>query len=99
MTVTGTWSREHNIPASLQLASLVVARTTPPEELAAMRHLFESLDTDSTGTISYEKLHKGLDEKCHVRYWPVLQGRPHPAMPLCKRTGYAVCQLPTVLYK
>lgn len=50
-----------------QLASLVVARTTPPEELAAMRQLFETLDTDHSGTISYEKLHKGLDEKCHVR--------------------------------
>ena len=48
--------------------SLVVARTTPPEELAAMRQLFESLDTDHSGTISYAKLHKGLDEKCHVRY-------------------------------
>ena len=56
-----------SLPAPMQLASLVVARTTPPEELAAMRQLFESLDTDSTGTISYEKLHKGLDEKCHVR--------------------------------
>lgn len=50
-----------------QLASLVVARTTPPEELGAMRQLFESLDVDGSGTISYEKLHKGLAEKCHVR--------------------------------
>ena len=50
-----------------QLASLVVARTTPPEELDAMHQLFESLDVDSSGTISYEKLHKGLAEKCHVR--------------------------------
>ena len=35
-----------------------------------MRHLFESLDTDHSGTISYAKLHKGLDEKCHVRLVP-----------------------------
>ena len=65
------WTPTFLAPA--QLASLVVARTTPPEELAAMRQLFESLDTDSTGTISYEKLHKGLDEKCHVRY----KTKPH----------------------
>ncbi len=98
MTVTGTWSREHNIPASLQLASLVVARTTPPEELAAMRHLFESLDTDSTGTISYEKLHKGLDEKCHVRY-RTSSRKADPIQPCLYSllTGAAVDQFPAML--
>ena len=63
-----------------------------------MRQLFESLDTDSTGTISYEKLHKGLDEKCHVRYRTSCR-KAYPIQPClnCNLSGAAVDPFPARL--
>jgi len=56
-----------------QLASLMVARNSPAEELQELRELFSDLDEDNTGTISVEKLQAGLEEKCSLNHAEVVQ--------------------------
>ncbi len=38
----------------------VIASNLPPEEIEGLRELFRALDTDHSGTISFEELRDGL---------------------------------------
>jgi calcium-dependent protein kinase len=46
-------------------AMLLVAEAMPPEEIAGLRTLFESFDTDHDGTVTAEELREGLMRQGH----------------------------------
>lgn len=56
-----------------QLASLMVARHSPADELQELRELFSDLDEDNSGTISLSKLQAGLQHKCSLTNVEVTQ--------------------------
>jgi hypothetical protein len=51
-----------------KLALLVVARTIPPEELLEIRSVFEALDVDGSGMLTFEEMCNELEmHQCEVR--------------------------------